>query len=130
MKQLIFMLLAISSWAHAQFERYEPSVRTLKSIQFVAFERVANGTIVNIEARDRKGNPYFFATPDIEQQLTEDYILSSIEWCAAVSARKNVVGILHIGACLPQEISAPNYNYFIGTVEMKNSYLNLYFGKK
>ncbi len=117
---LLFLSLPCLAWA--QYNAYVPdSVRVGKTVQFTAFNRIHDGTVLEILAQDEKGKIYVFSIPDQHRHLSESDIVSSVSWCVVVTTKFNVVGVVHIGKCTREEIGTPNSSFFLGTDEIKRS---------
>ncbi len=113
----LFLILPCLSWAQYEYD----VIRFGKTVRFISFERIGGDTVLDISAQDEKGKVYSFALPDQHRHLSEKDIVSPVQWCAVVTSRANVVGVIHIGECTREEISNVNSRFFIGSDEIKRS---------
>lgn len=117
---LLFLILPCLAWAQYDASRVDP-VRIGKTVQFISFDRIHDGTILEIRAQDESGKVYAFSIPDQHHHLAEKDILSPVSWCVVVTTKFNVVGVVRIGECTNEEKGTPNSSFFIGTDEIKRS---------
>ena len=113
----LLLVLPQVLWA----QNYTPTSghRSGTTVRFYQAERVGTMGILQFYAVDEKDASYSFTIPDGYYVLKGGDILveSKTIWCAATIGR-SMIGILHAGACKPNELDNPPMN-FIGTTDIK-----------